>query len=83
VAYALDPKVLLPVAKDGTWFGPHLMRAGQFTIGEKGDEQRVDSFEEALAGLRSMPVPRWRRPNPLGNWGIVSGVRWKQACDLR
>jgi hypothetical protein len=58
------------------------LRAGQFTVGEKGDEQRLDSFGEALQALGRMVVPRWRRPNPKGNWGIVSGNRWMRAGDL-
>lgn len=80
--FSLDPSILVPVANDGTWFGPHLLRAGQFTVGEKGDEQRLDSFEEALQALGRMAVPRWRRPNPNGNWGIVSSNRWVRAGDL-
>jgi hypothetical protein len=80
--FQLDPSTLVPVAKDGTWFGPHLLRAGQFMVGEKGDERRLDSFDEALQALRSMAVPRWRRPNAKCNWGIVSGSRWARAGDL-
>ncbi|MGA0587729.1 hypothetical protein ACO2Q2_11450 [Dyella sp. KRB-257] len=74
-----DP--LVPVAKDQSWFGPHLLKAGQFTIGAKGEEIRVDSFPDALEALRKMKVPRWRRPNPQGNWGIVSGMAWKRLSS--
>ncbi len=74
-----DP--LVPVAKDQTWFGPHLLKAGQFTIGAKGEEIRVDSFPDALEALRKMKVPRWRRPNPQGNWGIVSGMAWERLSS--
>lgn len=80
--FSLAPAVLVPVASDGTWFGPHLLRAGQFTVGEKGGEQRLDSFEQALSALAAMDVPRWRRPNAKGNWGIVSGTRWARVGDL-
>jgi len=73
--------VRVPVAKDGSWFGPHLLRAGQFTVGEKGEELRLDTFDKALAALTRMSVPRWRRPNAKGNWGIVSGVRWERLKD--
>ena len=73
---------LVPVARDGSWFGPHLQRAGGFTIGEKGDERRVDRFDLALTALHRMAVPRWRRPNAAGNWGLVSGVRWESMSDL-
>lgn len=74
---------LVPVSKDGAWFGPHLLRAGEFTIGAKGEEVRTDDFHQALNALRRMKVPRWRRPNAKGNWGIVSGVRWQRLseCD--
>jgi hypothetical protein len=75
-----DP--LVPVAKDQTWFGPHLLKAGQFTIGAKGEEIRVDSFPDALEALRKMKVPRWRRPNPQGNWSIASGMAWKRLSSF-
>lgn len=77
----------VPVAKDGTWFGPHLLKAGEYTIGAKGEEFRCDDFISAMEALRTMPVARWRRPNPSGNWSIVSAVRWmgfdecEQAAD--
>lgn len=74
-----DP--LVPVARDQTWFGPHLLKAGQFTIGAKGEEIRVDSFLDALEELQKMNVPRWRRPNEQGNWGIVSGMVWKRLSS--
>lgn len=80
--FRLEPSRLVPVANDGTWFGPHLLRTGQFTVGEKGREQKLDSYAEALAALAAMDTPRWRRPNPKGNWGIVSGVRWVPVRDL-
>ena len=80
--FTLDPSTLVPVANDGSWFGPDLLRAGQFTIGEKGDEQRLDTYEDALQALHQMPVPRWRRPNMKGNWGIVSGKQWTRIADL-
>lgn len=72
----------VPVAKDGTWFGPHLSRSGYYTIGEKGDEQKVANLHEAIRRLRAMQVPRWRRPNPQDNWGIVSGTHWKRISEL-
>jgi hypothetical protein len=81
--FSLDPACLVPIASDGTWFGPHLLRAGEFTIGAKGEEKKVDSYEEALQELGAMDVARWRRPNPRGNWGIVSGVEWVQSRDVQ
>ena len=54
---------LVPVAKDGSWFGPHVGRGGVFQIGEKGAEIRVTGYEAALTQLRTMSPPRWRGPN--------------------
>lgn len=73
---------LVPVARDGTWFSPALRRAGGYTIGAKGEEQVVADYHQALAQLREMTVPRWRRPNPKGNWGIVAGVSWESVDRL-
>lgn len=81
--FSVDPRILVPVAKDGSWFGPHLLRAGEFTIGEKRDERRVETFGQALQRLKEMEVARWRRPNSKGNWGIVSGVQWLPAGEVR
>lgn len=67
---------LVPYAADGSHFGPHLKRAGKFTVGDKDDEVQFEDFDEALAYLRRMGVAKWRRPNASGNWGIVSAVRW-------
>lgn len=78
----LAPTTRVPVAADGTWFGPHLLRAGQYTVGYKGDERRFDSFEASLRHLAGLDIPRWRRPNPKGSWGIVSGIRWSPVSDL-
>ncbi|MEO7068579.1 MAG: hypothetical protein ABI114_16835 [Rhodanobacter sp.] len=81
---SLSPGVssLVPVAKCGSWFGPHLARSGKFTIGAKGEERPYVDYEEALAVLRAMTVPRWRRPNNNGNWGIVAGIRWSRQDEL-
>lgn len=73
---------MVPVAKCGSWFGPHLARAGRFTIGAKGEEFLCDNYDEALAALRAMTVPRWRRPNGNGNWGIVAGIQWCRADEF-
>jgi transcriptional regulator with XRE-family HTH domain len=70
---------LVPYAADGSHFGPHLKRAGLFTVGEKDDEVQFENFDEALAYLRRMGVAKWRRPNAAGNWGIVSAVRWMES----
>lgn len=71
---------LLPFANDGTWFGPHLVRGGKYKVGAKGNEEAYLTFAEALEALRRMPSARWRRPNPKGNWGIVTAVRWARPA---
>lgn len=80
----LDGPVFVPVARDGTAFGPGLERAGRFPIGAKGREIQIEGFEAALSELQRMPVAYWRRPNAAGNWGIVEGIRWVRvdASDL-
>jgi len=65
-----------PRAADGTVFHPALRRRNGFMIGAKGAEIVVETFELALAALHEMPVPRWRRPNAQGNWGIVKAAGW-------
>ncbi|MEZ9141666.1 MULTISPECIES: ASCH domain-containing protein [unclassified Shewanella] len=66
-----------PIARDGSSFGKDLKRNGNYTVGEKGNEQKFSSFEVALAYLEKMNTAKWRRPNPKGNWGIVSAIEWK------
>lgn len=78
----LPPLQLVPVAKDGSWFSPNLLRADGYRIGPKGEEFVIESYADALSELRLMKSPRWRRPNNSGNWGIVTGVRWMSASDL-
>ena len=67
---------MVPIARDGSRFTPSQHRRTGYWIGDKGAEKTVETFEEALDVLRRMPVPRWRRPNQAGNWGIVAGVEW-------
>ncbi len=78
---APDPRrvIFVPVARDGSMFTPDLKRNGTYQIGAKGEEENLASFEEALARLNAMPVPRWRRPNEKAIWGIVSGVSWQRV----
>ncbi len=77
-----QPEVtLVPYAADGSHFGPHLKRAGKFTVGEKEDEIQFEDLDEALGYLRRMGVAKWRRPNAAGNWGIVSAIRWAPAVE--
>ena len=67
----------IPYAKDNTYFSSKLARNGTFTVGEKGSEFKIVGFDAALKYLKNMKVAKWRRPNPNGNWGIVSAVEWK------
>jgi transcriptional regulator with XRE-family HTH domain len=68
---------LVPVASDGSHFGPHLKHAGKFTVGDKEDEVQFEEYEEAVAYLRRMGQAKWRRPNVSNKWGIVTAVRWE------
>jgi hypothetical protein len=76
--------LFVPVAKDGSWFGPHLARSGgRYSVGEKGEEYQVMGFATALNVLARMPVAKWRRPNKNHNWGIVAAVgKWRRLGDL-
>lgn len=69
----------VPFAKDSSWFGPHLGERGYFQVGAKGEEQKFESFDEAMFALRAMTTARWRRPNAKGIWGIVTAIEWKPA----
>jgi len=72
--------LFVPEARDGSIFHPGLERRNGFTIGEKGREFQVLTFEDALRELQEMPVPAWRRPAPgRGGWGIVRGVSWART----
>lgn len=66
----------VPIASDGSFFGPHLLHGGKYRVGDKGDEKVFRDFSKALAFLKSQPIARWRRPNAKGNWGIVTAVAW-------
>lgn len=68
----------VPVSKDGSRFDPvTCCRAGGYWVGAKGNEKKIDTFNNALAALTTMRPPRWRRPNSAGNWGLVTGIRWE------
>jgi hypothetical protein len=69
---------MVPFAKDGTYFHRGLKREKNscYQVGDKGDEKSFERFEDALKYLENMKPPRWRRPNPKGNWGLVTAVRW-------
>jgi len=70
----------IPYARDGSSFCINFCnRNGYFTVGEKGSEQRFSNYSAALEYLKRMPTAKWRRPNPKGNWGIVSAIGWQDA----
>lgn len=79
----IDDEVLfVPVDGQGNPFHPVICRrAGAYTIGAKGEEERVTDYRAALGRLARMPKARWRRPNAVGNWGIVSAPnnRWQRV----
>jgi hypothetical protein len=79
VPLELEHMIFVPVARDGSIFNPDLVRSDVFQVGAKGEEQHFNTFSEALSALNAMPVPRWRRPNDKGHWGIVSGVSWQRV----
>lgn len=62
------------VERDGkkTHFLPSCRMTTGYRIGEKGDEKLVRDYWQALDLLVKMPVPRFRRPNANGNFGIVA-----------
>lgn len=69
--------VLVPFAKDGTYFPKNCLRGGRYRIGPKGDEATYENKYEALERLRKMDKARWRRPNENGIPGIVTAKEWK------
>ncbi len=82
----LGEVVFVPVSKDGSWFDPASCRNKRgYSIGPKGAENDVEDYREALDRLARMPTPFWRRPNSVGNWGLVAGVSWQRrsVSDLR
>jgi hypothetical protein len=68
--------VTVPQASDSTVFHPGLRRRNGYMVGAKGAEQVIENFDDALTFLAQEREPRWRRPNPEGNWGIVKGMSW-------
>jgi hypothetical protein len=81
-ALAVDSEnLLVPQDLQGKPFVPEFVvrpaRGGglSITIGKKGAETQLGDFHEALRQLselvRTGDVPRWRRRNEVGNWGIV------------
>lgn len=66
--------MILPYSKDGSTFDRSCRyKDGFFRIGPKGREIKIRCFYRALGMLACMAVPRWRRPNRKGNFGLVIG----------
>ena len=75
--------VFVPVARDGSWFGPDCRSGGRFTIGAKGSEKKYTDYFAALESLQRMtPTPYWRRPNGNEVPGIVAGVRFDRKARV-
>jgi hypothetical protein len=63
------------VSNDGSRFDPvTCRRGGGYWVGPKGQQHKFANYNDALAALRLMKVPYWRRPNRVGNWGIVKAA---------
>lgn len=78
-------QILVPVAKDNTFFNATCKRGKGFTVGKKGEETYYPTFNEALIALQSMEPTYWRRPSATtGVHGIVRGVGWiaKKPAEL-
>ena len=54
-----------------TVFLPDCRASGRFKIGPKGREEQLADYWTALSRLNSMQIPRFRRRNIEGNFGIV------------
>ncbi len=76
--------LFVPEARDGTVFSPIACKRGgatgkpHYTVGVKDAEVNYEDFEAALDALSQMAIPRWRRPNENGKFGIVSAERWRR-----
>ncbi|MDR5761472.1 hypothetical protein [Caballeronia sp. LZ035] len=55
-----------------TFFAPALKHPKGYQVGRKGEEQYISDYWEALAFLKGMASPAFRRPNGNGNRGIVT-----------
>ncbi len=71
--------IRVPVASDNTFFSPVLISGNTYTIGEKGEEEHIHDYMEALEMLSQMIKARWRRPNRNNNRGIVAAVQWVEV----
>lgn len=82
---AMDEEIFfVPASKDGSVFSPDAERDGAYTVGAKGQEERIENYREALARLQVLDRPSWRRPTESGRWGLVTATHWlrKTASEL-
>lgn len=70
--------IIVPQAAEGDAFTPdRVVRPARsspglsISVGAKGEEVQHRNYYDALAALAAMRIPRWRRRNGTGNWGIV------------
>lgn len=69
--------VWVPVARDMTFFGPHVKLKKGYLLGRPEERVVLQTFDEALRALRGMAVPRWRRPSETTSVpGTVAGTHW-------
>jgi len=74
---SLGEPIFVPVAVDGTYFGPGLRLQSGYQIGPEETERFVEDFDDALEQLKRMPTPTWRRPSTgSGRFGRVVGTKW-------
>ncbi len=71
-----DGSQLVPIDKRGYFFNAKCEQRAGYKVGPKKDEHYYKNFDRALQELRKMEVPRFRRPNDSGRFGIVNGIRW-------
>lgn len=76
-------ELLVPYAKDGSWYHPGLVYAdGRYRVGPRNAEVAAGTYMDALQQLREMPVACWRRPSPrTGFLGMVSAAHWSQPPE--
>lgn len=74
-----EEMVFVPVANDGTFFGPDCRIGRHFTVGPRGKERKVENYLDALDALSKMPIAYWRRANASGQWGLVRESTWHRV----
>ena len=73
-----EDELLVPIARDGTYFNTGCRMKKGYRVGDKGDERSYSDFDSALDYLMSMTIAKWRRPNTSGNWGMVKAAEWRR-----